>query len=57
MDDTSCKQQVVAAGRAAAQRAVTGEQRDPASGLYYLRARYYDPETGRFLSRDPLEGC
>ena len=21
--------------------------------LYYLRARYYDQETGRFLSRDP----
>jgi RHS repeat-associated protein len=24
-----------------------GEERDP-SGLYYLRARYYDPEMGRF---------
>ncbi len=32
----------------------TGEQRDPDSGLYYLRARYYDPAVGRFLSQDPL---
>jgi RHS repeat-associated protein len=31
-----------------------GEQRDPETGLYYLRARYYDPDTGRFLSRDSL---
>ena len=23
-------------------------------GLYYLRARYYDPSIGRFLSQDPL---
>ncbi len=28
----------------------------PGSELYYLRARYYDPETGRFLSQDPLPG-
>ncbi len=25
----------------------------PPGGLYYLRARYYDPEIGRFLSRCP----
>jgi RHS repeat-associated protein len=24
-------------------------------GLYYLRARYYNPLTGRFMSRDPNE--
>ena len=24
------------------------------SGLYYLRARYYDPATGQFISRDPM---
>lgn len=27
----------------------------PQSGLQYLRARVYDPETAQFLSRDPLE--
>ena len=30
-----------------------GEYRDAESGLYYLRARYYDPSNGSFLSRDP----
>jgi RHS repeat-associated protein len=34
----------------------TGEERDAASGLYYLRARWYDPSVGRFLNRDPLAG-
>jgi RHS repeat-associated protein len=24
--------------------------------LYFMRARFYDPETGRFLSKDPVEG-
>jgi len=33
----------------------TGEQNDP-NGLEYLRARYYDNATGRFLGRDPLGG-
>ena len=28
----------------------------PPGGLYYLRARYYDPETGRFLSKDRVPG-
>ncbi len=32
----------------------TGERTDPVSGLIHLRARYYDPETGRFVSRDPI---
>ena len=33
----------------------TGEQNDP-NGLGYLRARYYDPAIGRFLTQDPLLG-
>ena len=33
-----------------------GEQYDSDLGLYYLRARYYNPLTGRFMSRDPEEG-
>jgi RHS repeat-associated protein len=32
----------------------TGEQGDPESGFVFLRARMYDPSTGRFLQRDPL---
>ena len=34
----------------------TGEQFDENSDSYYLRARYYDQSTGRFVSRDPFEG-
>ena len=33
-----------------------GEQYDSDLSLYYLRARYYNPLTGRFMSRDPEEG-
>ncbi|HZU35900.1 MAG TPA: RHS repeat-associated core domain-containing protein [Gemmataceae bacterium] len=33
-----------------------GQQADPTE-LQYLRARYYDPTTGRFLSRDPLSAA
>jgi RHS repeat-associated protein len=33
-----------------------GQYTDSASGLQYLRARFYDPATGQFLTRDPLEG-
>ena len=28
---------------------------DPETGLLYLRARYYDPATAQFLTRDPLD--
>lgn len=30
-----------------------GREYDVESGLYYNRARYYDPELGRFISEDP----
>lgn len=33
-----------------------GEALDPGTSLYYLRARYYDPTLGRFISQDPLSG-
>ncbi|NJL56663.1 RHS repeat-associated core domain-containing protein [bacterium] len=32
------------------------EQWDAATGLVYLRARWYDPASGTFLGRDPFEG-
>ncbi len=32
----------------------TGERLEPESGLYDLRARWMDPEVGRFMSRDPF---
>jgi len=34
----------------------SGEQYDQDLALYYLRARYYNPATGRFMSRDPEDG-
>jgi len=33
----------------------TGLQRDTRTGLYYARARYYDPRSGRFISQDPIQ--
>lgn len=33
----------------------TSRRHDSESGLIYFRARYYDPTTGEFASRDPLE--
>ena len=32
----------------------TGREWDEETGLYYYRARYYDPEVGRFISFDPI---
>ncbi|KXK15840.1 MAG: RHS repeat-associated core domain-containing protein [Fimbriimonadaceae bacterium] len=32
-----------------------GYQSDPDSGLKLLGHRYYDPSTGRFLTRDPVK--
>ena len=29
-------------------------EQDDASGLYYVRARWYDPSQGRFISEDPI---
>lgn len=34
----------------------TGAVYDAESGLYYMNARYYDPETGRFISQDTYRG-
>jgi RHS repeat-associated protein len=34
----------------------TGEQQDAETGFVYLRARHYDPTTGRFLQQDSYPG-
>ena len=34
----------------------TGGVYDESTGLYYLNARYYDPENGRFLTEDTYRG-
>jgi RHS repeat-associated protein len=33
---------------------LAGRRYDPETGLYYFRARFYDPVRGRFLQRDPI---
>ncbi|MBB6054097.1 choice-of-anchor A family protein [Armatimonas rosea] len=33
-----------------------GQEFDESTGLYFLRARYYDAQAGRFLARDPVMG-
>jgi RHS repeat-associated protein len=35
-------------------RLYTGREYDKETNLYYLRARYYNSDTGRFMSRDPV---
>jgi len=32
----------------------TGREWDKEIGLYYYRARFYDPKAGRFISKDPI---
>lgn len=41
-------------GNLVAPYAFQGREYDAESGLYYFRARYYDPSTGRFVSEDPI---
>src|ERR1035437_406948 len=43
-----------AAGAASANTVQYSGRENDANGLYYYRARYYNPTTGRFISEDPL---
>ncbi len=41
-------------GSALTRYGYTGRERDSETGLIYYRARWYDPQQGRFISEDPL---
>jgi len=42
------------AGSALTRYGYTGRERDSDAGLIYYRARWYDPQLGRFISEDPI---
>ncbi len=42
------------AGSANTRYGYTGRERDSLTGLLYYRARWYDPQVGRFMSEDPI---
>jgi RHS repeat-associated protein len=41
-------------GTLATRYGFTGRERDDTTGLMYYRARFYDPNLGRFISEDPI---
>ena len=45
-----------APGQAGTNLLYDGQWLDPGLQQYYLRARFYDPSTGRFTTRDPFAG-
>ncbi|MCW2750728.1 MAG: hypothetical protein JWR83_1838, partial [Aeromicrobium sp.] len=47
--------QISKTGTAVTPLGFQGQYTDVETGLVYLRARYYDPATAQFLTRDPLE--
>jgi RHS repeat-associated protein len=46
--------QTASSGTATTPLLYAGQYRDAESGMYYLRARYYDPASAQFVTRDPL---
>jgi len=42
------------AGSTRTRYGLTGRERDSLTGLLYYRARFYDPQLGRFISEDPI---
>jgi RHS repeat-associated protein len=55
-DYTPFGQPLAESGTGSSGYAFTGEQYDISTGLVFLRARYYQYQTGRFLSPDPWNG-
>ncbi|MEO8306030.1 MAG: RHS repeat-associated core domain-containing protein [Betaproteobacteria bacterium] len=55
-DFTAYGEPATVSGASSLPHRFAGEETDAESGLSYLRARYYDPRTGRFLSRDAKPG-
>lgn len=49
-------ERLTASGASGLPHRYAGEETDSESGLTYLRARYYDPRSGRLLSRDAKPG-
>lgn len=45
---------LLAEGSASTRYTYTGREADAEVGLMYYRARWYDPQLGRFLSEDPI---
>jgi len=45
---------VVATGSVAQPFMFTGREYDSETGMYFYRARYYDPAVGRFVTKDPI---
>jgi RHS repeat-associated protein len=45
---------VLRAGGSEPGHTFTGREWDPQTGMYYYRARYYDPAVGRFITEDPM---
>jgi RHS repeat-associated protein len=43
-------------GTTASKFGYTGHELDTGTSLIYFKARHYDPELGRFISADPLDG-
>jgi RHS repeat-associated protein len=48
---------LTAGGTTTSNLGYNGEYYDTDLGLIYLRARFYNPSTGRFLNRDPYQGA
>ena len=53
-DYNSFGEMVLQSGNISQPFAFTGREWDQETGLYYYRARYYDPRQGRFLTKDPI---